>query len=474
MDENSEINYDVPAHQSNSIHVSESHSAYEEVNKTSSESEFVNDDYSNVMNENNIESDNVKYIPDLYNLGKARQYLSPKVQEYGIPGQVSPYHFAYNEEDYLSNVNTEYDENGFPIRTNIIDNNDNNNDNNNNNNNNDDDNKKLWSWTNDGKLKLLCSQPIIPVSVVQGILRRDKIILIPQVEVTDVVIPKVYNQNIKHDVPTLNIEIKKSNVNIPNVKYVDKEIIIPIITGYTHKFVPKWDIHEVPRPVVKYIGEQKIVEVEVPEIKYIDKFVEREVIVDTVEKRVPKIIEVPKYVDEVKYVWKPIEKIVYVQKLIPKFDVNLECPPPLIVPYPVQRIKQIPPIMLKKNNTEIPDYNYFDLNSPEGSLPIPEEYIDHYSKKQKKINNGLLSTCCDKNQKKEDEKKNVEFVSIPLSKESEKSVYMDEQIKQNVSMSQENINTQLNNNMDNIIYESDIINKDTTNSIKIENEQLYI
>ncbi|SOS80524.1 inner membrane complex protein 1k, putative [Plasmodium sp. gorilla clade G1] len=460
MDEKSEINYDEGADPSYSMHMSESHSAYEEVNKTSSDSEFVDDDYSKVISENNLESDNVKYNPDLYNLGKARQYLCPKVQEYGIPGQVSPYHFPYNEEDYLSNVDTEYDENGFPIRTNIDDNDNN------------EDNKKLWSWTNDGKLKLLCSQPIIPVSVVQGILRRDKIILIPQVEVTDVVTPKVYNQNIKHDVPTLNIEIMKSNVNIPNVKYVDKEIIIPIITGYTHKFVPKWDIHEVPRPVVKYIGEQKIVEVEVPEIKYIDKFVEREVIVDTVEKRVPKIIEVPKYVDEVKYVWKPIEKIVYVQKLIPKFDVNLECPPPLIVPYPVQRIKQISPVMVKKNNTEIPDYNYYDLNSPEGSLPIPEEYIHHYSRKQK-MNKGLLSTCCDKKILTEEEK-NVQFVSVPLSNENE-SVCVDEEIKKNINMSQENINTQLNNNMDNFIYNSDIKkNKDKMNSSINGKQQLYI
>ncbi|KMZ79251.1 hypothetical protein PVIIG_01725 [Plasmodium vivax India VII] len=319
-----------------------------------------------------------QYIPDLHGLGRERQALSCKVHEMKIPGQVSPYHVPEGEAS--SERETLYDENGLPIRTNSND---------------QEGDKKLWSWTDDGKLKLLCSQPIIPVSVVQGILRRDKIILIPQVEVTDFVVPKIYNQNIKHDVPKLDIKVECSNVEIPNVKYVEKEIIIPIITGYTHKFIPKWDVHEVPRPVVKYIGEQKIVEVEVPEIKYIDKIVEREVVVDTVEKRVPKIIEIPKYVDEVKYVWKPIEKIVYIQKLVPKFDVNLECPPPLIVPYPVQTVKQIPPVMVRKD-VKFPDCDYTDFNSPYGSLPIPREYVDYYTSRQK-AQKGIFSNCCESN-----------------------------------------------------------------------------
>ncbi|EUD67715.1 hypothetical protein C922_01904 [Plasmodium inui San Antonio 1] len=322
-----------------------------------------------------------QYIPDLHGLGRERQALSCKVNKMIIPGQVSPYHVPQDESS--SERETLYDENGFPIRTNSND---------------QEGEKKLWSWTNEGKLKLLCSQPIIPVSVVQGILRRDKIILIPQVEVTDFVVPKIYNQNIKHDVPKLDIKVECSKVEIPNVKYVEKEIIIPIITGYTHKFIPKWDVHEVPRPVVKYIGEQKIVEVQVPEIKYIDKIVEREVIVDTVEKRVPKIIEIPKYVDEVKYVWKPIEKIVYIQKLVPKFDVNLECPPPLIVPYPVQTVKQMPPVMVRKD-VKFPDCDYTDFNSPSGSLPVPREYVDYYTPRKEAKKGIFFSNCCEPNSK---------------------------------------------------------------------------
>ncbi|VWU49382.1 inner membrane complex protein 1k, putative [Hepatocystis sp. ex Piliocolobus tephrosceles] len=325
-----------------------------------------------------------QYIPELHGLGRKHQALPYTVNEYGIPGQVSPYHKPKDlgETGERSKNEILYDENGMRITVNSEM----------------DKNKdKLWSWTKEGKLKVECSQPIIPVSVVQDILRRDKIVLVPQVEVTDVVVPKVFNQSVKHDIPKVNIHANTTNVDIPNVTYVDKEVIVPIITGYTHKFVPKWEIHEVPRPVVKYIGEQKIVELEVPEIKYVDKIVEREVVVDTVEKRVPKIIEVPEYVDEVKYVWKPIEKIVYIQKLVPKFDVDLQCPPPLIVPFPVQKVKQIPPIMLKKV-TKIPEYIHNDTNKPGGYMPVSQEYVNQFTKKQNNtLPNYMFTACCDPN-----------------------------------------------------------------------------
>ncbi|CXJ02986.1 inner membrane complex protein 1k, putative [Plasmodium berghei] len=405
MNKNSEINYNPSLEKANSLSSAQSeiknyyddeNKEMEYINNTNKNSYMIeqntdlNDTYNYMNDQNNYRMENeyneepinTQYIPSLYGLGRERQALPFKAQEHKIPGQVSPYHAP--RDTNISENETLYDEQNFPISS------DSNNA-----------HKKLWSWTNDGKLKLQCSQPIIPVSVVQGILRRDKIILIPQVEVTDFVIPKVYNQNIKHDIPKLDIKLQCSNVEIPNVKYVDKEIIIPIITGYTHKFVPKWEIHEVPRPIVKYIGEQKIVEVEVPEIKYVDKIVEREVVVDTVEKRVPKIIEIPKYVDEVQYVWKPIEKIIYIQKFVPKFDVNLECPPPLIVPYPVQTIKHMPPIMVKKN-PKIPNYTHNDSQSPQGYVPIGNEYVDQYTPKSNTSIKGIFSACCEVNcQKKE-------------------------------------------------------------------------
>lgn len=347
--------------------------------------------------EKQTDRENMKYIPELHDLGKDKQRLTYQVQNYGIPGQTVQYHKPYDNLD--SNASTIYDEHGNPISRGSNENTK---------------NKPLWSWSESGKLKLACDQPVVPVPIVQNVLRRDKIILIPQVEVTDVIAPKVYNQNIKHDVPKIDVEVKDTLVEIPNVKYVEKEVIIPIITGYTHKFVPKWEIHEVPRPVVKYIGEQKIVEVEVPEIKYVDKIIEREVVVDTVEKRVPKIIEIPKYVDEVQYVWKPIEKIVYVQKLVPKFDVNLECPPPLIVPYPVQTIKQIPPVMVKKD-TRLPDPEEHEMESPEGAIRVPEEYVTYFSPKKQNASKPLCFPnlyCCDASSiKREDDETNNYFTN---------------------------------------------------------------
>lgn len=347
--------------------------------------------------EQTVERIGAEYIPDMHDLGMEHQRLTKKVNSHGIPAQTTPYHLPKDSE--FSEQGTEYDENGFAINKENTEH--------------DLDNKKLWKWSRDGKLKLACAQPVVPVPIVQEILRRDKIILIPQVEVTDVIAPKVYNQNIKHEVPKLDMKVKDTYVEIPNVKYVEKEIIVPIITGYTHKFVPKWEIHEVPRPIMKYIGEQKIVEVEVPEIKYVDKIVEREVVVDTVEKRVPKIIEVPKYIDEVQYVWKPIEKIVYVQKLVPKFDVNLECPPPLIVPYPVQTIKHIPPVMVKRD-TNIPLQDYDDYHVPSGSVKVPEEYIHQFSKhnKNQRNNKGCILTCCDGRQTLQSEDAPPAYVNV--------------------------------------------------------------
>lgn len=234
----------------------------------------------------------------------------------------------------------------------------------------------MWRWTRDGKLQLRCGQPLVPVPVIQEIHRRDKIIEVPQVDVVDAVRPKVYNQGVEHEVPVMQINADHEDFDVEQIKYVEKEVVVPIVTGFTHKFVAKWDIREVPRPVVKYVGKQEEIEVEVPQVKFVDKVVEHEVVVDTIEKKVPKIIEVPKYVDEVKYVWTPVEKIVHVERFVPVFDVSLECPAPLIVPYPMQAVKEMPAVMVRK---EVPDSAIaeqgFDVASPPGTLRVSDEYI---------------------------------------------------------------------------------------------------
>ncbi|KAL8269432.1 hypothetical protein Esti_006622 [Eimeria stiedai] len=253
----------------------------------------------------------------------------------------------------------------------------------------------LWSWSREGRLKLTCEQPIVPVPVVQEIHRRDKIIEVPQVDVVDAVKPRVYNQGVEHEVPKMRIDAQPVTIDIPRYKYVEKEVLVPIVTGYTHKFVPKWEIREVPRPVVKYVGEQETIEVDVPQVKFVDRIVEKEIVVDTIEKKVPKIIEVPKYVDTVKYVWKPVEKIVHVERFVPKFDVSLECPAPLIVPYPVQKVTEMPAVMIRKSPAEMQETEV-EVVSPDGTVRVPEEYIREYRKKKAQEGGLLCQTieCC--------------------------------------------------------------------------------
>lgn len=249
-----------------------------------------------------------------------------------------------------------------------------------------------WTWQKDGKLKLSCKQPLIPVPVIQEIQRRDKIIEVPNVDVVDAILPKVYNQGVKHDVPKMAVKVKDKTVEIPRITYIEKEVVVPVVTGYTHKFVPKWEIRQVPRPIVKYVGEQQIIEVEVPQIKFVDKVVEREVIVDKVEKKVPKIIEIPKYVETIKYVWKPVEKIVPLERFVPKFDVTLECPAPLIVPFPVQRVKEMKSVLMRKSLKGI-EVKELGLETVSGVIRVPKEYIKEYTKRPPKKCECASSRC---------------------------------------------------------------------------------
>ncbi|KAF8820638.1 alveolin domain containing intermediate filament IMC6 [Cardiosporidium cionae] len=249
-----------------------------------------------------------------------------------------------------------------------------------------------WEWTKQGKLKLSCQQPVVPVPIIQEIHRRDRLIEIPKIELIDAVQPKIYNQDVEHQVPTMEINVDEKEVAIPTLRYVDREVIVPIVTGYTHKFVPKWEIREVPRPVVKYVGEQEIIEIDVPKIKFVDKIVEKQVVVDTIQKKVPLVTEIPKYVETVKYVWKPVEKIVYVEKVVPKFDVSLDCPAPLLIPYAVKSVKELPSIMVRKEVGEL-EQREVTVDVPPGTIRVPDEYIREYTKKESSFIKDCLSVC---------------------------------------------------------------------------------
>ncbi|SOV74753.1 inner membrane complex protein 1j, putative [Plasmodium sp. gorilla clade G3] len=206
-------------------------------------------------------------------------------------------------------------------------------------------------------------QPVFNVPVYQDKYIRDKIVECVNYEIQDVVQPTFYSQETKHDVPTVELLYKEKKVNIPQEKIIEKPVEVDMPIGYTPVFSPTWDVREIPRVIPKYEGEQKIIQVEIPQIKYVDKFVEKEIIVDIKEKIIPRINEVEKEIDVVKYQWKEKYQDVPVCKYVPKIDVELDCPPPLIVPYPAvhfhntsevlnphQKALDIPSEMLLKNN----------------------------------------------------------------------------------------------------------------------------
>ncbi|EWC77784.1 hypothetical protein C923_01572 [Plasmodium falciparum UGT5.1] len=206
-------------------------------------------------------------------------------------------------------------------------------------------------------------QPVFNVPVYQDKYIRDKIVECVNYEIQDVVQPTFYSQETKHDVPTVELLYKEKKVNIPQEKIIEKPVEVDMPIGYTPVFSPTWDVREIPRVIPKYEGEQKIIQVEIPQIKYVDKFVEKEIIVDIKEKIIPRINEVEKEIDVVKYKWKEKYQDVPVCKYVPKIDVELDCPPPLIVPYPAvhfhntsevmnphQKALDIPSEVLLKNN----------------------------------------------------------------------------------------------------------------------------
>ncbi|KEP59879.1 UNVERIFIED_CONTAM: alveolin domain containing intermediate filament IMC10 [Hammondia hammondi] len=195
-------------------------------------------------------------------------------------------------------------------------------------------------------VRLQADQPVVPVPVYQDVYKRDKYIEVPTVELNDTIIPKVYNQSAVHEVPKMDIAFQEKEVAVHTEKLVDRDVEVPVLVGYAPQFVPKWDVREVPRPVPKYEGEQEVIEVEVPEIEYKDTYVEKEVVVDVKEKIIPKVTEVVKEVEVVQYEWKQQYQDVPVYKYVPKFDVELDCPPPIIVPYPETRfVKEDPSVV---------------------------------------------------------------------------------------------------------------------------------
>lgn len=71
-------------------------------------------------------------------------------------------------------------------------------------------------------IRLQADQPVVAVPVYQEVQKRDKYIEVPQVEVKDTIIPKIYNQSAVHDVPKVQIALGERGVSIEKEKIVEK------------------------------------------------------------------------------------------------------------------------------------------------------------------------------------------------------------------------------------------------------------
>ncbi|KAJ1606124.1 articulin-like protein [Cryptosporidium canis] len=186
--------------------------------------------------------------------------------------------------------------------------------------------------------------PLITVPVVQEIQRRDKIIEVPQTIIKDKILPKIYHQEVIHEVPKLEVEVQEKEVEVPNVTVVEKVVDLEHIVGFNPKYVPTWEVREVPKLVPKFVGEQKVLYIEISQIQYVDKVTEKEVVVDVVDKVVPKVVEIEEPIEVIRYKWKEVYDDIPVVKYVPKFDVEVVCPAPVIVPYVQPEIKDLPPV----------------------------------------------------------------------------------------------------------------------------------
>ncbi|KAK6588936.1 articulin family [Cryptosporidium xiaoi] len=213
--------------------------------------------------------------------------------------------------------------------------------------------------------------PLITVPVVQEIQRRDKIIEVPQTIIKDKILPKIYHQEVIHEVPKLEVEVQEKEVEVPNVTVVEKVVDLEHIVGFNPKYVPTWEVREVPKLVPKFVGEQKVLYIEISQIQYVDKVTEKEVVVDVVDKVVPKVVEIEEPIEVIRYKWKEVYDDIPVVKYIPKFDVEVVCPAPVIVPYVQPEIKDLPPVKV----TVGPDGRETNMSQeysiPNNSVPSP-------------------------------------------------------------------------------------------------------
>jgi len=194
---------------------------------------------------------------------------------------------------------------------------------------------KLENTPHSGKYHIPASRPVVAVPVYQEVQRRDRIIEVPQTIVVDKICPKVYHQEVFHEVPQLDLKFKNKSLKVPEIEIVEEVKEIPVPVGMTFKVQPVWKTREVPRVIPKYIGEQETVYVEVPKVKVVEKKVETEVPVYIGEKIIKKEVYLEEEYEIYDYRYVPIEEEVPVYRYKPVIDIEVDIPPPLVVPVPM-------------------------------------------------------------------------------------------------------------------------------------------
>lgn len=187
-----------------------------------------------------------------------------------------------------------------------------------------------------GKCVVPAQQPVVPIPVYQEIQRKDRVIEVPETLITDKIIPKLYKQEVTHEVPQLSVLCSPSPIRIPRIEFKEKVITVPVPVAFKYKVESKWEIREVPKIIPKYTGKQEEIYVEVPQVEIRDRQVEKETPVYVGEKIVKRQVIEEEPVDVVQYKYVEVEEEVPVYKYKPVFDVEVDIPPPLIVPVPVQ------------------------------------------------------------------------------------------------------------------------------------------
>ena len=71
-------------------------------------------------------------------------------------------------------------------------------------------------------IRLQADQPVVAVPVYQEIQKRDKYIEVPQIELRDSIVPKVYNQSAVHDVPKVQVACGEKGVSIETQKIIER------------------------------------------------------------------------------------------------------------------------------------------------------------------------------------------------------------------------------------------------------------